>query len=175
MEEIISYLLSPETIPQPFNDIIEISQIVFIVLSIVFLGVIIFVLLVSQRLNLRFFEEASEFLSFKPQGSSKLLKEWKKIEKKLDSGLESEYKLAIIEADMMLDKTLERIGHSEKTIEEKLEKTTSSELENIDEIKEARKTRNNVVYDPDYQLTLEKARETLKVYERTFRNLSAIS
>ena len=171
MEEIISYLLNPETIPSPFGEIISILRIVFFAISFILFSLIVFVFLRTQWLGRRFLEDANEFINFKPHETNKFLKEWKKIIKKQESGSEAEYKLAIIEADTMLDEVLKRIGHTEETIEEKLKATTTSELKNLEELKEARKVRNNVVYDPDYELTLDKTKEVLKVYEESFKNL----
>ncbi len=175
MEEIISYLLSPETIPDPIGSVLFILRIVFWVVSLVFLSIIVFVLFKSNRLKVRFFEDISEFATFKSYGTDKFTKEWKKIMKKLDSGLESEYKLAVIQADTMLDEVLQRIGHTEETIEEKLKATTPIEIGNLEDVKEARKTRNSIVYDPDYHLPLEKARESLEIYKKAFKDMAILS
>ncbi len=175
MENIISYILSPELIQAPWSILLTILEIVFLIISFFFLLLIFFVLLKSKRLSYRFIEDIDEFIKFKPHEINKLAKNWKLINKKIETGIESEYKLAIIEADVMLEDVLKRMGHTEETIEKKLNATTSSEIENIEEIKEARKVRNNVVYDPDFELTLDKTKETLKVYEKTFRNLNVLS
>ncbi len=175
MEEIISFLTSPELIPSPFGEILGALKIIFLAVSLALIVFIVFILLKSSYLKSFFFEDTKEFLQFKTHGASKLVKEWKKINKKLESELESEYKLAVIEADVLLDEVLSRMGHTEETIEEKLKATTSAELYNIEEVKKARKTRNGIVYDPDYSLTLDKAKETLKVYEEAFKNLNVFS
>ncbi len=175
MENIINYLLSPELIPSPFNEILSILRIVFLILSLILFFVIAAIFLGSQWLNKRYFEDVTEFVRFKPHETNRFLKEWKKITKRQNSGSEAEYKLAVIEADALLDEVLKRIGHTEETIEEKLKVTPPSELKNVEELKEIRKTRNSVVYDPDYELTLQKTREVLKVYEEALRNLRVFS
>lgn len=171
----MSYILSPETIPSPYNNILMVMEWLFLFISVAFLICIFLVLLKTKRLRFRYFEDFEEFTKFRPYEADKIAKNWKKIIKKMDSGLESEYKLAIIEADVMLDEVLRRIGHTEEGVEAKINATTSSELKNVEEMKQARKVRNDIVYDPDYHLTLEKTRETLKVYEETFRNLNALA
>jgi hypothetical protein len=175
MEQIMSYLLSPETIPAPYSTVLMVLEGVFLFVSIAFIVLIFLVLLKTKRLAYRFLEDANEFTKFRPYEVDKQAKNWKRIIKKLDSGLESEYKLAVIESDIMLEEVLKRIGHIEETIEEKVNATTSTELGNIEEVKRARKVRNDIVYDPDYSLSLDKAKETLKVYEEAFRNLNVIS
>ncbi len=175
IESIISYLLSPETIPSPFVEIISILKIIFLVISIILFFMIVAILLKTQWLPRRFFEDAAEFIRFRPHEINKFLKDWKKIIKKQESGSEAEYKLAIIEADTMLDDVLKRMGHTEETLEEKLKSLKTSELENMEELKEARKVRNSVVHDPDYELTLDKTKEILKIYEDTFKNLKVFA
>ncbi len=175
MENIISYLLSPELIPSPFGEIISVLRIVFLIVSLILFLVIVGILLRTQWLNRRFFENITEFMSFKPYEANKLLKDWEKINKRLESGSEAEYKLAIIEADSMLDDVLKRMGHTQETVEEKLESVKFSEIKNMDDLKQSRRTRNSVVHDPDYKLTLDKAREVLKVYENVFKDLKVFA
>ncbi len=175
MEEIISYILSPELIPVPWITILTVARIVFMVISFLLFSFIIFVTSKSQYFTFRLLEDFDEFTKFKPREVNKLAKDWKKIVQKMESGLESEYKLAIIEADVMLDEILKRIGRTEKSLDDKLNAMNSIEIGNIKEIKEARKIRNSIVYDPDYHLTLDEAKETLQVYEETFKNLNAFS
>jgi len=175
MEEIISYLISPETIPPPISGILEILKVIFLAISLVLLVLIIFIIVKSRYLQSILFENTDEFVKFKPHGASKLVKEWKKINKKLESGLESEYKLAVIEADTMLGEVLTRIGRTEETIEEKIAATSPGEIKNMGAIEQARNIRNNIVYDPDYKLTLDKAKEALATYEEALKDLNVFS
>ena len=70
---------------------------------------------------------------------------------------------------------LKRMGMTESTIEEKLNNLSITDIPNLEELKEARKIRNNVVHDPDYELSQEKAKEILSVYEIIFKDLKIIS
>ncbi len=161
--------------PSPYSDIFFVSRLLFLIISLIFLGFILFVFLRTQWLNRRYFEDLNEFAKFKPHEVNKLLKDWKKIITKQESGSEAEYKLAIIEADAMLGEVLKRMGYTEETIEEKLKNISESDLKNMSELMEARKTRNSVVYDPDYVLTSQKTRDVLKIYEESFKNLRVFS
>ncbi len=175
MENIISYLLSPETIPSPFGEIIPVLKVVFLIISLILFSLIIFVLVKSQWLPRRFFEDANEFIGFKPFEVNKFIKDWRKINKKQESGSEAEYKLAIIEADTMLEEVLKRMGHTQETVEEKIKAVKFLDSKNLENLKEARKVRNSIVHDPDYNLTLDKTKEVLKVYEDTFKDLKVFS
>ena len=146
----------------------------FIVISVLFLFGIFIFLLKSSWLRCFILEDAAEFITYKPFGAKKASKKWIKISKRLESGKESEYKLAVIEADDLLNDVLKNMGYKGETIKEKLDQIEESVLPNIEEVRQAHQVRNDIVYDPDYQLTLEQAKKTLDIYERTFRDLELI-
>ncbi len=174
MEPIIEYLLQPKLIPSPYFGIMIGFKIFFILISFILLGIIVYILISSNWLKFRATEDLNEFIKFEPYGSDKYIKEWKKIMKRFDSGIEAEYKLAIIETDSMLGEILQRMGYDEPTIEKNLNKITAVEIPNIDDLKEARRVRNGVVHDPDYQLSKEKSKEVMDIYQESFRSLGIV-
>ena len=91
----------------------------------------------------------------------------------MDTGLESEYKLAVIETDSMLDDILRRMGYAGETLGERLEKLTSATLPNIEEIKEVHRIRTNIIHDPDYRISLDETRRVMGIYEQAFKDLQA--
>lgn len=115
-----------------------------------------------------------EFFTFKPYGSKKIEKRWNKIKDRLNLSSESEHKLAIIEAESLLDDILKKIGFSGEVIGDRLKQITPLQLENIEEILEAHKIRNNIVHDPDYRLSLEEAKKAFEIYEKALINLEAL-
>jgi len=143
----------------------------FIAIFIFFLLGVFILLLKASWLKRRFLEDMSEFSTNRPFGAEKTFKGWIKIVKKLESGKESEYKLAIIEADNLLDNIFEKMGYKGETVEAKLKKLGPTILPDMDKIYQVHKVRNNIVYDPDYQLTLDRAREAIGIYEKAFRDL----
>ena len=146
-------------------------KIAFIVIGALFLLGIIFLLLKNSWLKRRFFEDWTEFFIYRPFGVKKTFKQWTKVLKRLDTGKEADYKLAIIEADGLLNDILKKIGYNGKTMAKILEQLDVTILPNIEQVWKVHKIRNNVVHDPDYELRLEQAREALEIYEKTFRDL----
>lgn len=63
------------------------------------------------------------------------------------------------------------MGYSGEAIGEKLKQLDSATLPNIEQVWKAHKIRNNIVHDPDYQLTLAEARKAIEVYEKVLRDL----
>lgn len=167
---IISYFLSPE-IQQKFLWV----KFGFLLFGFILLIAIVILILKTHYYQWLFVQDFWEFLTFRPFGAKRITKIWNKIARRLDTGLESEYKLAIVEADDMLDVSLKRMGYAGQTIEEKLEKLTSATLANIDDVYAVHKIRNNIVHNPDYRLSLEEARSTLDIYEKAFNSLQILT
>lgn len=169
MENLISYIISPK-----ISGALLVFKILFIVSALVSLGLIIFVLIRSSWLKMLITWDLQEFLTYRPHGVRKIVKIWLKIKARLETGMESEYKLAVIEADSMLDDILKRMGYGGEALGEKLGKLTAISLPNLEEVKEAHKIRNNIVHDPDYRLSLDEARRVISIYEKVLTDLQAL-
>jgi len=167
--ELISFFLSP-----PLGGWLLVVKILFMVLTFLLLVGIVAFLLISTWLRFILIYDAFEFFTFRPYGVRKIEKIWRKITGRLDTGFESEYKLAVIEADSMLDDILKRMEFGGETLGERLEKITSATISNIEEIKKVHQTRNNIIHDPDYRLSLDEAKKAMAVYEKAFQDLEAI-
>lgn len=171
VNQIILYLISP---PPPFDQWLIIVRTIFIALSLLFLFLIIYFIFKTSWLRLRFLEDTAELLTYQPFGARKIIKEWNKIEHRLEAGLETESKLAVIEADSMLNDVLEKMGFAGETLEERLKNLTSNSLSNIEQVWEAHKIRNNIVHDPNYQLSLDESRRVISIYKQTLISLQAL-
>lgn len=119
-------------------------------------------------------ENLVEFFTYRPYGFRRLTRQWERVVRRLEGPGEAEYKLAILEADEMLDELLKRIGYRGETLGEKLTGLSTTSLPNLAEALEVHQVRNNIIHDPDYRLTLEEAKRVLEVYERAFRHLEVI-
>jgi len=166
MNQIFSFIIYLST-----TTIFFYFKLAFMVVSITFLFIIFLLLLKASWLKYLVLENAVEFITYRPFGAKKTFKKWIKIIKKLESNKESEYKLAIIEADNLLNDVFEKMDYKGKTMKEKLDQFEPAILPNIDEVRQAHQTRNDIVYDPDYQLTLDQAKKILDIYEKSFRDL----
>lgn len=166
IENIISFLISP-----PIKGGLLVVKIIFILFSLFFLGGTILFLLNTSWLRKIILQDLVEVLTYKPYWLVKVKGKWKKIQKRLKRGLESEYKLAVIEADSMLNDTLARMGYAGSTLGERLEKITKEVIPNIKELWSAHKIRNNLLHDPDYKLTLGETKRVLAIFEKALNDL----
>lgn len=149
-------------------------RIIFIVLVFALAAFIVFALWKTSWLKFRFLYDFVEFFTYRPFGAKKREKDWQKIMARLNSGLESEHKLAVIEADNMFDEVLKEMRYEGETFGERLEKVKIPTLFNVEEVKEAHQIRNNIVHDPNYSLSLNEARRALENFERAFKSLDVL-
>ena len=105
MENLISFISSPS-----FEGWLLVLKIAFIVFSFLLLVGTIYFLFKCSWLKFILLFDTFEFFTWRPFGVRKIVKVWNRITARLDTGLESEYKLAVIEADSMLDDILKRMG-----------------------------------------------------------------
>jgi hypothetical protein len=166
---ISQYLDSPT-----IQGIIFVLRIIFIAISALLLGFIIFALFETSWLKRLIIWDFHEFITYRPYGVKKLYKQWQKIKAKLSSGLESDYKMAITEADSILEDVLKKMGFAGETLTERLEKVTEATINNLPDVIEVHKIRNSIVHDPDYKLALDEARFALETYEKALTNLQAL-
>jgi len=169
MEDILSFIISPS-----FTGWLLFVKIGFVVLALGFVSAIVFILFRTEWIRLIFLQDLVEFFTYRPYGVRKIAKAWDKIIGRLEAGLESEYKLAVIEADNLLDGIIKRIGFGGETLADRLDQITSATLTNLDQVREAHKLRNTIVHDPDYRLTLDQTRRTLDIYEKALSDLQAL-
>jgi hypothetical protein len=90
----------------------------------------------------------------------------------IDSDRPNDWKLAIIEADVMLDEVLKQQGYGGESLGERLRMITPTQLQSIEDAWAAHKVRNQVAHrGPDFVLTKRLAEETIKQYRRVLSEL----
>jgi hypothetical protein len=90
----------------------------------------------------------------------------------LESSNPNDWKLAIIEADIILDDTLKRQGYAGPTLGDRLKSISPTSLNSIRDAWDAHMVRNKIAHaGADFILTQKIARETIMQYERVFKEL----
>lgn len=162
------YILSPE-----LQQILLPTKIIFLAFSWLFLCIIFFGLFKTSWLRQILLEDLIHFFTCKPYERQRAAKIWKRIQERLKRGSEAEYKLAIIEADKILEEALKNRGYVGKDLPEKLKKVIPEDLPSLEKIRQIHQIRDNIIHDPDFRLSLESAKEALEVYEKALRELAA--
>ncbi|MBI5400680.1 MAG: hypothetical protein HZB12_00995 [Candidatus Yonathbacteria bacterium] len=99
--------------------------------------------------------------------------QWKVVLEHVTSENPAEWKLAILEADNMLDEILEDMGYAGDTVAEKLKTMSRTKVASYDNIWEAHKVRNEIAHGGaiDMELTKKTARDTVAKFGNAFKEL----
>ncbi len=100
---------------------------------------------------------------------------WNHIRDRLLSDNQSDWRLAIIEADIMLDRLLDNRGYRGETISDKLKQIRVEDMPEVQMMWEAHKVRNRIAHEGSaFMLTQPEARKVLSYYEISFRSFGVI-
>ncbi len=100
---------------------------------------------------------------------------WKVIEERVTESSPESWRIAIIEADILLDETLTNAGYVGQTIGEKLKTANTTSFTTVQDAWEAHKVRNEVAHrGSDFVLTQKVAKEAIVRFERVFREFGVI-
>lgn len=93
----------------------------------------------------------------------------------IESAHESDWRQAIIEADIMLDDLLKQLGYQGATIGERLKSVDPGRFKTLDNAWTAHRVRNEIAHSGSaYKLTNHLAYRTIKQYESVFREFGEI-
>jgi hypothetical protein len=96
-------------------------------------------------------------------------KKWVEIEKHMASMNSSEWRMAILEADILLYEMLEQMGYEGDTIADKLKVIEPSDFNNLDSAWRAHKVRNTIAHEgSSYEMSYEQAQNTIDLYRKVF-------
>lgn len=100
---------------------------------------------------------------------------WEHIQSLLEAGSPSQWREAIIEADIMLEDVLTKQGYVGDGIGEKLKSADPDEFKTLQNAWEAHKVRNQIAHQgSSYDLSETVAQRTIAHYEAVFRELKVI-
>ena len=100
---------------------------------------------------------------------------WEKILNHIESVNENDWKLSIIEADIMLDDLLDKLGLEGESIGDKLKTVERSDFTTLDNAWEAHKIRNQIAHQgSDFILTQREVRRAVELYKSVFDEFGII-
>jgi hypothetical protein len=94
---------------------------------------------------------------------------WQDVQNHIDSDSSSDWKLAIIEADILLGELLDDLGYVGQDIGEKLKSASPNSFRTINQAWRAHNVRNRIAHEgTDFELNRVVARETIAQYKMVF-------
>lgn len=100
---------------------------------------------------------------------------WAHITSLIEGTSESDWRQAIIEADIMLEEVLDQQGYTGATVGDKLKQVPPAKMATLQDAWEAHKVRNDIAHQGSaFQLSAQMAYRTIQRYESVFREAGEI-
>jgi len=100
---------------------------------------------------------------------------WEIVQRHMESENPAEWKLAVIEADSMLEAMVKKMGYGGTTLGEMLKKIEKSDFTTLNDAWQAHKVRNFIAHQgSSFLLSKHQAKEVIKLYEKVFKEFELI-
>ncbi len=156
-----------------FSEYLAWVQFVSLIVSALLFGGIVYAIVKTHLVESKV-ERFIDVLGVSDVAKRRTVKAWQQIQKRLQAGDEANLKLAIIEADKILDEIIKLSGYRGETMSDRLKQLTAAQLSNLDVIWQVHKIRNRIVHEPEYHINSAEARGAIAVYARAFREFGLI-
>lgn len=100
--------------------------------------------------------------------------QWQSVLRLATSANESDWRLAIIEADVILDMMTYIQGFQGETLGERLKNADPGFFKNVDFARKAHYVRNQIAHQPDIKFTPREINQTIRMYEAAFNEFKYI-
>jgi len=101
-------------------------------------------------------------------------KRWKQVLELLESREPGDRKAAIVKAGEIAFEVFQRIGYPGEDLTEQLENMIGYQISNLEEVKEADRTRRRIIEDFNYQPTAEETYQAVKAFGEAVWEMEAI-
>ena len=99
---------------------------------------------------------------------------WEKIIAYTESDNEANWKLAIIEADKILDEMVKKMGYTGEDLGTRLRVVEASDFISLEDAWEAHRVRNKIAHEAGFTLTKREAKRVIGLFEKVFREFDYI-
>jgi hypothetical protein len=154
-------------------------QIISSLATLLFIGIIIFSLVrlfeLQTEENTHLDHEIHEALEKQKEHERNINPRWHYILTLIESPNESDWRVAIIESDSMMEEALREKGLSGETASELLEAATSSGYRSISQVWESHRIRNEIAHSGiNFPLSQIEGRRVIRMYQNFFEELGII-
>lgn len=105
---------------------------------------------------------------------SKYISSWESIRGRLEDKSIASGKMALIEADKMLDEVLGKLGYVGRDAAEKVSNIKPGQIAGIEDMREVQALHKKIIEDPSYETNLEEIKAAFEIYEKVFRGLELL-
>ncbi len=143
------------------------------ILSAILLWLVVFYAIKLNLIDERIAALEVKYFGLRDFGKRYSVKAWKTIKKRLNTRNEAQIKIALAEADKILDEILKAGAYPGENLEERLGYLTPEKITNSQELLEAHKIAVRAK-EEDFKITFEEAVNVLRVYQQSFREFGLI-
>lgn len=152
-----------------------IGALIAILISLILSALIVYVIYRTERIRQEYKiaqvdKEAASTKEVAPDRN----RDWDKIIKYLESDSPSDWKLAILEADSMLDKLVKKMNYPGESLGERLQAIEPSDFTTLNDAWEAHKVRNKIAHEHSFNLTKREVKRIIGLYENVFEEFDYI-
>jgi hypothetical protein len=102
-----------------------------------------------------------------PSGNEDLSRRWEHVKTLVSSASQSDWRQAVLEADIVLDDILTSLGYQGDGIGEKLKRVNPGDMKSLNEAWEAHKVRNQIAHEgSQFPLTQHEANRVVNLYKK---------
>lgn len=154
-----------------FAKIFSIINIISTIISMVAIFIIIYTYIQIGEITREEDKKLGLALNWESERTQKNVR-WARVEEYMTSLNPSDWKVAILEADNILDEIVERMGYQGSALGERMKKISPTDFPYLEEAWEAHKIRNAVAHKgTDYALSRSDAEHVINIYYRIFSTL----
>jgi hypothetical protein len=99
---------------------------------------------------------------------------WERIIHTVETSETKDFKVAIIEADALVDSVLKAYAYPGENMGERLKSIKKDDLPSLDKLWNVHKLRNTIAHHPGYKVSVAQGYDTLKTYKTILSELGAI-
>jgi len=113
--------------------------------------------------------KSNQIVSTEVEQDTALSEKWMKVQGHINSDNPAQWRLAILEADIMLGDVLEKMGYQGDSIGDKLKSVDKSDFLTLNSAWDAHKVRNQIAHEgTDFQLNEREAKRVIELYKAVF-------
>ncbi len=155
------------------SDLITFLKVFIPYIILLLVTLILYAWISSWRHHQKTHEDGHKFvIPEKPKAKNP---KWEQVQQYIASDKESDWRLAVMEADTILDDLTQSLNLPGADLGERLKAASKDKFLTLDNAWEAHKVRNQIAHEgSNFQFNLRDARQTILLYESVFREFSFI-
>ena len=151
-----------------------VEGVAFLITILFVFFMVVFVVGTQKIFKWRALKDAAEFLKIQEVPRPVRAEKWTGVRKRMESSNPSDWKLAVLQADGILDDLLKRMGYEGGGLGERLQKIEPADFDSLDDVWVAHKMRNRIAHEPESNLTHEDAEKAISLFEKALKEFEYI-